>query len=151
MFLKAKEWTKKRVILLRERGQDDVHFTDDMAKAIYFEDPAGNIVEFIAREETTPNASEEEFTIGHVSGISEIGLSSNQLKVDANQLLSMGIPVRNDEVIHYSSYLTFFGEYTDGVYIILAPVGRRWLFSKKEAIACPILIETDRGTITRKE
>ncbi len=94
--------------MLQERGQDDVHFTGDMAKAIYFEDPAGNIVEFIAREETTPNASEEEFTIGHVSGISEIGLSSNQLKEDANQLLSMGIPVRNDEVIHFSNYLTFF-------------------------------------------
>lgn len=150
LFEEAKIWTKERVTLLTEDGHDEVDFTGDKAKAIYFEDPAGNIVEFIARLETTSQALEINFNAKHISGISEIGLVSNDVKQDVEELISLGIPVRHDEEIHYSTYLNFFGEYEDGVYIILAPVARKWLFSEKVARTCPIFIETERGEIERK-
>src|SRR5690606_29509608 len=58
-FEEAKTWTKGNVKLLKEQGEDEVYFEGIDAKSIYFEDPAGNIAEFIcrltdAKESTAP-------------------------------------------------------------------------------------------------
>ena len=147
LFQEAKLWLKERITLLLEDGKDDIHFTESKAMAMYFEDPAGNIVEFISRYETSPKVYSIHFTPEHMQEISEIGVSTNNTHELAEKLQSMGIPVRNNEPIHYEKYLNFFGEWEEGAFIILGPLGRRWLFSEKVGIKAPVIIETDRGVV----
>ncbi|OWR32340.1 hypothetical protein CDO73_01655 [Saccharibacillus sp. O23] len=148
LFREAKRWLSERAELLLEDGMDEVFF-DGMTQAdsFYTEDPAGNIVEFIARRETTPASEAAEFDTEQILCISEIGLSVEQVAEYAKRLDSLGIPVRGNEEISYDRYLNFMGEYEDGSFIILAPLGRRWYFSSKLSILAPLVIHTDRGTV----
>lgn len=146
LFLSAKTWLSERVKLAKEEQDDEINFAEAKAKAVYFEDPAGNIVELIARQ-TSAIANASSFQVTHLINISEIGIATNNVIKLANQLLDKGIPVRNNESIHREKYLNFFGEYKDGVYIITAPVGRRWIFSEKAALEAPMIIRTNKGTI----
>ena len=150
LFNEAKKWIQQRISLATEDGEDEVHFVESKAKSFYFEDPAGNIVEYIARETTAP-ATEETFTPMHVVNISEIGLTSQDIKKNIEKIQKLGISSKNNEPISYDQYLNFMGEYEDGVYIIVAPVGRRWIFSDKKGIVAPLLIKTNRGVINSSE
>ncbi|WP_078394761.1 VOC family protein [Shouchella patagoniensis] len=136
LFNEAKTWAKARVPLSTEENQNEIEFVSAKAKSFYFEDPSGNIVECIARE-TTPNAKETAFKSSHLLEISEIGVATNQMKKLVTQLQAMNIHIRNNEDIHYETYLNFFGEYHDGVYIILSPIGRRWIFPIKQRYLHP--------------
>lgn len=107
-FAEAKEWLKKKVNLLEENGDDEVYFANAKARSIYFEDPAGNIVEFISRLETSPETRSKEFTPDNVIGISEIGLSTNHVKECFDYLLKLGIRQRNDEPFS-KKHLHFMG------------------------------------------
>lgn len=150
LFNEAKRWIQQRISLATEEGEDEVQFVESKAKSFYFEDPAGNIVEYIARETTAP-ATEEIFTPMHVVDISEIGLTSQDIKKDIERIQKLGISSKNNEPISYDQYLNFMGDYEDGVYIIVAPVGRRWIFSNKKGIVAPIFIKTNRGIINHSE
>src|SRR5262249_48564307 len=51
-FLEARDWLSTRVALIQDRqGKDTFKFVAWQADAMYFYDPAGNIVEFIARHQ----------------------------------------------------------------------------------------------------
>ncbi|CAG9622677.1 VOC family protein [Sutcliffiella rhizosphaerae] len=147
LFRRAKNWMKQRTSLLKEDLADEIDFSHSKAKAFYVEDPAGNIVEFITRNETTESSSDEYFEPKHILEISEIGISTDNIKQYENMLLSMKIPLRHNEKIYYENYLNFFGEYSDGAFIIIGPLGRKWIFSEKVGKHCPVIIETDRGII----
>ena len=41
------------------------------------------------------------------------------------------------------------GEDEDGVYITVAPIGRRWIFSDRPSIATPIIIHTNYGVMKK--
>ena len=71
----AHKWLSKRVEILPEpeSGNEIIHFVDWNAHAVYFKDPAGNIVEFIARHDLE-NTSTHHFSIRDVLSISEIGV-----------------------------------------------------------------------------
>jgi catechol-2,3-dioxygenase len=60
-------------LLDTETGETIIDFVNWNARAIYFLDPAGNIVEFIARHDL-PNASNRRFSGNSLLEISEIGL-----------------------------------------------------------------------------
>ena len=146
LFQSAKRWVQERVALSTEDGEDEADFTESKAKAFYFEDPAGNIIEYIARA-TTPTADNtQEFSPKHLVGISEIGVSASDMRTVLDELMEMGITPRNNQKIHEHTYLNFMGEAEDGNYIIVGPVGRRWIFSDKPGKVTPIIIRTDRGT-----
>ena len=70
---KLTNWVHKKVDLIHKEGKIVQDFEDWKAKSIYFLDPAGNVVEFIGREEfnrdKVPAYSEEA-----VLNISEIGI-----------------------------------------------------------------------------
>ena len=68
----ALEWTKKRTQVVN-KGREIFHFESWNAHALYFFDPAGNIVEFIARH-TLPNATNGAFSIREVLYGSELGM-----------------------------------------------------------------------------
>lgn len=145
LFQSAKQWVQERVDLSTEGGADEANFRESKADAFYFEDPSGNIIEYIARHATTPHAKEQEFTPKHLVGISEIGVSADEMRVVLDKLLDMGITPRNNEKMYASQFLNFMGEAEDGNYIIVGPVGRRWIFSDKPGKVTPVVIHTDRG------
>ncbi|MEH6944974.1 VOC family protein [Bacillus sp. JJ722] len=149
LFQKAKSWLAERVELLREDGVDEIDFDGRaQANACYFEDPAGNIVEYIARREISPTSTDQVFTSNNVLSISEMSLTTDDLNKVAQKFEDIKIPVRDHEELYYEEYLNFMGEHEDGCFILFGPVGRRWLFSEKLAIASPVTIYTDRGMIS---
>jgi catechol-2,3-dioxygenase len=148
MFQKAKSWLAEKVSFLTEDGKDQVHFNQrTQAYACYFEDPSGNIVEFIARTETSSASFDAEFSSKHVLSISEINLSTDHVTDYAHKMRKMGIHVRDESPLSLTS-LNFMGEYEDGAFILLGPLNRRWFFSSKLSIYSPIIIHTDRGVIS---
>ncbi|MDT9723312.1 VOC family protein [Paenibacillus sp. ClWae2A] len=70
----AKRWAQDRNIpLLSIDGEDEFYFPYWDATAIYFYDPSGNLMEFIAHH-SLDNAVNEAFEAKHLLCISEIGL-----------------------------------------------------------------------------
>lgn len=71
----AKLWLQSRVDLLwiDDYKSDIAEFVNWHARSVYFFDPAGNIVEFIARFDLD-NKSEDSFHSGQILSISEVGL-----------------------------------------------------------------------------
>ena len=72
---RAIAWTASRFPLIHRRGTDDpiVHFPHWNAHAIYFWDPAGNLLELIARHELR-NAGDGPFGAADIVAASEIGV-----------------------------------------------------------------------------
>lgn len=70
----ARLWLASRVELLEHDGEDVVEWTRWDASALYFRDPVGNIVEFIARR-TVDNDSDLPFSAQSIIRVSEIGLA----------------------------------------------------------------------------
>lgn len=72
---RAMEWMRPRRPLLHHRrsGGPVVHFRNRDAHSVYFFDPAGNIVEFIAHHRL-PNAAPGAFSSADILYASEIGL-----------------------------------------------------------------------------
>lgn len=81
----ALDWTRVRVPLISRDGSEIVFFESWNAHSIYYFDPAGNIVEFIARH-TLPNASGEPFGPGSIREASEIGLAVPDVAAAAAQV-----------------------------------------------------------------
>lgn len=69
----ALQWQKDRTPLLRRGDKEVIHFKGINAHSIYFNDPAGNIVEYIARHDLK-NSAQGEFSPEDILYASEIGL-----------------------------------------------------------------------------
>jgi catechol-2,3-dioxygenase len=128
-FEEAVALTAERVELL----EDDVPFPDWRARAAYFYDPAGNIVELIARE----RAPGERLFLE----VSEVGLPVDDVATAVDFLESeLGLP-------HFSGDRREFSALGDdrGLFIVV-PVGRPWLLTDRPARDHPIsvTIEGDR-------
>lgn len=78
-FADAKAWIARRVALLTDHtGADEFYFEAWNAHALYFADPAGNIVELIARH-TLASQSPPPFTAQSLLCVSEIGLATDNV------------------------------------------------------------------------
>lgn len=141
-FQEAKEWLKGKTTLLLEDGEDEADFSFWPAHACYFEDPAGNIVELIARYYVNPN-SESTFAVNNILNISEIGLIVKDSPRVGEQFKEINIFDSDNDPITTSS-LNFMQENKNGVFIILASIGRRWLFSEKKSEIFPMKIILDK-------
>lgn len=73
-FRDAKTWVESKVKLNSEDGEDEVNFSHIPAHSLYFNDPAGNVVEFISRH-STAEKSEEPFSQKSILSISEMSLT----------------------------------------------------------------------------
>ena len=144
-FDEAKAWAKSKVPLSTEEGDDEVYFENIDAKSIYFEDPAGNIVEFICRL-SDATASDEPFSAASLQKMSEMSLVV-QNKLEASSLLQdVGIFNRSDEEI-LPTGLTFIGDRADATYLLLVNEGRTWYFSTKQAASHPLSITLTNGEL----
>lgn len=93
-FKAAKEWIASRVPLLRDSGgQEEFASKSWNSDSVYFLDPVGNVLEFIARHRLQ-NAVHGEFGSGQILSVSEIGLPSEDVVRFANELCTkLGLSV----------------------------------------------------------
>jgi catechol-2,3-dioxygenase len=122
-FEEAVAFAAQRVELLHE----DVPFPAWRARSAYFHDPAGNIVELIARERA---AGSDLFL-----EVSEVGLPVADVGVAVAFLESeLGLP-------HFSGDRQQFSAVGDdrGLFIVV-PIGRPWLFTDQPAPDHPIAV-----------
>lgn len=143
-FEEAKSWVKKRVDLNKRDGEDEVYFSHFQARAFYFYDPAGNIVEFISRP-LTSKEGEGSFSIDSVLNISEIGLTVADAISAGEKIIALGINKRDNDPVS-STYLNFMGEKSKGIFIILNQPGREWIFSDKLSAIYPMEIITSNNS-----
>ncbi|MBS4196391.1 ring-cleaving dioxygenase [Lederbergia citri] len=132
----AKSWIKSKVTLNTEQDSDEVFFESWNSHAIYFEDPSGNIIEFIARH-NLKNGVEHHFSSEDLLNISEIGIVVDEVIPFVRKLNEMGIPNWKED----SEGLTPVGDEI-GLFITVKS-GRRWLFSHKAAKFYPIEVSIE--------
>lgn len=136
-FTEAKAWTKDKVRLNAEDGEDDVYFSHMDAHAFYFYDPAGNIVEFISRSTSLERV--EPFSAASIVNISEMSVTVDDAITAGGELRDIGVKERDNEPISSTS-LNFMGDRALGVFLLLVQPGRKWIFSDKESAVFPIEI-----------
>ncbi|RAI82686.1 hypothetical protein BFS35_003095 [Macrococcoides goetzii] len=134
-FLKKK--ISGRVCLLTEDDKDEIYFDHISAKSFYINDSSGNIVEFIARNDSDCKNSINNRYIR----ISEISLVTNKVNETFKQLENYKFRERDNELIEEGLNFICSGEEKE--YILLTKERRRWLFSDKLSKSYPIQIVTD--------
>ncbi|WP_341277794.1 VOC family protein [Paenibacillus sp. FSL H8-0537] len=118
----AKRWLKGKVTLIEEEGRDEVFFASWDAGAVYFADPAGNIVEFIARHQLK-NGTEHPFSFSDCLEVSELGIVAAEVIPVVRELNALGIPNWRED----SEGLTPVGD-EHGLFIVVKQF-RKWYFS----------------------
>ncbi|MEA2399912.1 MAG: hypothetical protein QOK00_315 [Thermoleophilaceae bacterium] len=122
-FEEAVAWGRSQAELI----QEDVPFEAWRARAAYYFDPAGNLIELIARE----RAPGDELLIE----VSEVGLPVADVGAAVEFLeAELGLP-------HFSGDRKSFSAVGDdrGLFIVV-PVGREWLFTDIPASDAPVRV-----------
>ncbi|MDT2745526.1 VOC family protein [Vagococcus fluvialis] len=146
-FEEAKQWLQRKVDLSTEGGNDQITFDILDSSSVYFEDPSGNIVEFIERRKTNPK-SDVEFSAKSIQGISEMSFIVDKKLEVANELLNYDIKgIFNSEV--KADGLSFMTDQENKVFILLVNPGRKWLFSEKKSKMFEQEIVLDSGLILK--
>lgn len=141
-ILSAADWLRERTELLPWQGSEIIDFSDWNAEAVYFYDPAGNIVEFIARKNLNVRV-DEDFEINQVLGISEMGWSSNNTESFHNRLLTE-IAIEDFDCNPWR--FCAVGSET-GLFIMIDPAQKKWIPNMEEAVIVPFRcrVTTDRS------
>jgi hypothetical protein len=125
-FDAAVEWARTQAELIEE----DVAFEAWRARAAYYFDPVGNLVELIARE----RAPGDELLLE----VSEVGVPVADVGAAVEFLeTELGLP-------HFSGDRESFSAVGDdrGLFIVV-PVGREWLFTDVPASDAPVRVTID--------
>lgn len=134
---KALAWLNGRVeVLKNEEGHEVVEFSNWNAYAIYFFDPAGNVVEFIAREDI-PVRSRENFSAASVIAISEIGISVDNVSGVYEKIKrASAVPA------YIAGSATFYpAGNPEGLFIIVDRSDKIWYPTDKPALSFPLEAE----------
>ena len=134
-FAAAHAWARERVELLGEIFEAEAWD----ARAVYFHDPAGNIVELIAHRGLEENGRAGPFAAQELVGFSELGLVGDVPR-RLRTLESRGLRLW-DGTIDEQDRLAFVGE--RGRTLILAPTGRGWMPTGRPAEAHPVEFQLD--------
>ena len=139
-FSLMKLWIQDRVTLNRGESVDEVYFPSFDADAIYFEDPAGNIVELIGRRKRDLFG---DVTAASFLNVSEVGIVTPFVSDIGEQLQDFGIPLRSGTEVDPDS-VNFLGR--DDEFIVLVPPARKWYFSEKmsETYSLEIILNDNR-------
>jgi hypothetical protein len=136
-FDAALAWAGERVELLGDVF--DFDFWD--ARAAYFHDPVGNIVELIAHHGLEENGRSGTFDAEELAGFSELGLVGDPPEL-LGGLETVGLALWSGSVDGENS-LAFVGE--KGRTLILAPPGRGWLPTGRPAEPHPLELVLELG------
>ena len=136
-FEAALEWVEARLQLLPDPDSRDVVFDFDnwSARACYFEDPAGNVVELIAHAGIGDNGVEDAFRPHELLGLSELGLVGDPAAMYRALASGLGLELW-DGTVENPGRLAFVGERART--LILSPPGRGWLPTGRPAAPCPV-------------
>jgi hypothetical protein len=131
------EWADTRTELLPDPESDEVvfDFTNWSAKACYFHDPAGNIVELIAHSGLGETSVEGPFAPDELLGLSELGLVGDPKAMADTLRRRLGLEMWDGTVVG-EGRLAFVGE--RGRTLILSPAGRGWLPTSRSAEVHPL-------------
>ena len=129
-FDAALEWAQERVELLG----DVFEFENWDARAVYFHDPAGSIVELIAHHGLEENARTGPFGAVELLGFSELGIVGDTPRL-LRRLETEGLELWSGTV-EEPGRLAFVGE--KGRTLILARAGRGWLPTDRPAEPHPV-------------
>ena len=120
-FEAAQAWAEQRVEILRDAEGTRVFESDDWnSSAVYFHDPAGNILELIAHSGIEETARSGGFAAEELVGFSELGIVGDRQAL-LRELESVGLALFRGTVDE-PDRLAFVGE--RGRTFILAPPGR---------------------------
>jgi len=132
-FDAAHVWAKEHFALLGGVFE----FENWDARAVYFLDPAGNIVELIAHRGLEENGRTDDFRAEEIVGFSELGLVGDRVE----RLSTLGLPLWAG-TLDDAGALAFVGE--KGRTLILAEEGRGWLPTGRPAEVHPVEFELVR-------
>jgi catechol-2,3-dioxygenase len=139
-LLQAKAWIAERSIDLSRDDPDNWYSKSWNSHALYFYDPAGNIVEFIARHDLA-NAQEGPFTEKDILCVSEIGLVPDTVAATVTTLQGkVGVEVYKGSI---SEEFAALGD-EHGLFI-LSRRGRTWLASDKSSQVYPVDVSIEGG------
>jgi catechol-2,3-dioxygenase len=137
----AKNWLLARVdlIWIDDYKSDIADFVNWHAKSVYFFDPAGNIVELIARFDLA-NATEEPFSAAQFLSISEVGLviKANGFDESVTNLLEqyqLSYFAKQPPLPHFRA----IGD-DEGLFIVV-PENRNWFPTEKVSGIFPMEIQ----------
>lgn len=137
----AADWMATRVELLTRDGNREFTFEDWNASSIYFHDPSGNIVEFIARRNLA-NDSSQPFSPEQLLRVSEIGWP-----------VSEAHPAPQSELEAWRDYGAFKAFGTETALLLVVPEGRGWLPTNRSSEIHPCslaLAHQDRVLVFRR-
>lgn len=139
------DWVCNHVELLPNTETGDVvfDFTNWHARAVYFHDPARNIVELIAHRGIGETGAIGAFTASELVGISEVGLVDDPPALAALLGRVLGLELW-DGTATGEGRLAFVGEKART--LILCRAGRPWLPTGRPAEAHPVEIVLSGGT-----
>lgn len=125
----AHRWLSERVSLIPDGVNEIIEFESWNARALYFYDVDGNIVELIARRNLNYR-SDEEFTPAQFCEVSEIGIAIHPIQNIVNGIKSqLGLSPYKGE----SDRFTAIGTET-GLFICIDPELKKWYPPMDEAI-----------------
>ncbi|WP_340016023.1 VOC family protein [Paenibacillus sp. FSL K6-1318] len=131
LFKEAKQWAASRVVLSREEDRDETYSATWNSHSLYFEDPAGNIIELIAHHRIQ-NESDHDFSTQDILQVCEVGLVTEDVLSTVNELQQMGL-TRWGEV---SETFAPVGD-VYGLFIVVKK-DRTWFFSTQKAQIYPL-------------
>lgn len=132
----ARRWlTDRGVKLIQKDNSDLFHFKDWNADAIFFYDPAGNIVELIARH-NLENARRKPFGVSSFLNISEIGVAVDNVAMFCDQLKE-----QFDANLWKGDRKNFAAVGDENGLFIVVPIDRPWFPVDRKAVAYPIAVD----------
>lgn len=134
----AREWLAQRVEIIENEQSPVVFFEAWNAHSLYFADPAGNLIELIARH-NLENATSVPFTSRDFLCVSEIGMPVEEVLATVEDLeVGLGIlPWRGP-----SADFAPMGD--EHGLLIMVSIGRTWFMSDEQARFHPVAV-TIRG------
>lgn len=146
-FAAAHEWARGEFELLPDSDTGNVVFDFENwdARAIYFHDPIGNIVELIAHRGVEENGHSGAFDAGELCGVSELGLVGDRPALARRLAEELELEVWAGSVDE-PHRLAFVGEKART--FVLSPPGRGWLPTGRPAVAHPAVVVVDGITLS---
>lgn len=142
----ALHWTKQNLVILTDNGTELIDFPNWDAQAIYFKDPAGNILEFIGRRDILVERKGEIFHPKQIINISEIGLPSNDtISLRAKIEQHLAVP-------HYSGDSPRFYAMgnPEGLFILVDQNIKKWYPTDIPEKAFPLGVSFSQGGVEVK-
>ena len=134
-YEEALEWLKERAPILRDGDTELIDFSNWNAFAMYFYDPAGNIVEFIARRDLKFRAKEP-FSAKSILSVSEAGLPVHNVRKSFECLAEQaGVPFYSG---NYDNFCAAGDPH--GLFILVDPRNKQWYPTEKAARSFPLAL-----------